>query len=259
MKRIFVLFLVVFAFFLTQCNSFHPMAQTQGPQGPAGPAGPAGPQGPIGPAGPQGAVGPSGPTGAQGPIGLTGSIGPAGIAGPTGSQGLPGAIGPMGLTGPEGPMGPIGYTGNTGPAGPQGTPGVGVTVPGVATSTGWQVGAVANQGLLWQAGNNTAATAGPNGFFLVFLSTNVAQQVNTSCYYSFAISNVVGQPTNWGIPANQWLQYTTPATGTYPVSGAFALTGFTPGTSIGFSQEFAAVGNNGTCSFSNPSLIVIGY
>lgn len=56
MKRILILFVVVMAVFLAQCGSFHPAAQSTGPQGPAGPAGPAGPQGPQGPQGPAGTL-----------------------------------------------------------------------------------------------------------------------------------------------------------------------------------------------------------
>ena len=55
MKRIVLLFVVLVSAFLIQCGgSFHPAAQTQGPQGPPGPAGPTGPQGPAGPQGPPG-------------------------------------------------------------------------------------------------------------------------------------------------------------------------------------------------------------
>jgi hypothetical protein len=96
LRKLF-LFLVVVSLFLVQCGSFHPMAQTAGPQGPAGPAGPAGP---VGPAGPQGAPGP------QGPIGLTGATGATGPVGPQGLPGLPGPVGAQGPTGPTGPQGP---------------------------------------------------------------------------------------------------------------------------------------------------------
>lgn len=62
MKRILILFVFVTAGFLSQCGgSFHPAAQTAGPQGPPGPAGPPGPQGPQGPQGLSGPQGPPGP------------------------------------------------------------------------------------------------------------------------------------------------------------------------------------------------------
>ena len=97
MRKLIVTFLFVWTAFMLQCGSFHPQAQTAGPQGPTGPQGPAGPTGPQGPAGPMGL---QGPQGAQGPAGPQGSIGS------TGPQGATGAQGPAGSQGPQGPPGP---------------------------------------------------------------------------------------------------------------------------------------------------------
>lgn len=85
MRKLAVAFLLIWTAFMLQCgSSFHPAAQTVGPQGPPGPVGPAGPQGPTGP---QGAAGPEGPAGVAGPQGPTGPAGPTGPQGPTGPSG----------------------------------------------------------------------------------------------------------------------------------------------------------------------------
>jgi hypothetical protein len=74
MKRVLLsvfTFMLVAVPFLIQCgNTYHPEAQTVGPQGP---------QGPIG------------------PQGLPGPAGPAGVTGPQGLQGIPGPQGPAGI------------------------------------------------------------------------------------------------------------------------------------------------------------------
>lgn len=73
MRKLAVAFLFVSTAFLLQCgSSFHPAAQTVGPQGPQGLPGPTGPQGPAGPQGPQGPAGPQGIPGSSGPQGLPG-------------------------------------------------------------------------------------------------------------------------------------------------------------------------------------------
>jgi hypothetical protein len=96
-RHVVSLFLIISAAFLFQCSSYHPAAQTVGPQGPPGQQGPSGPQGPQGPPGPMGLQGLTGPQGPAGPQGPTGSTGPQGPAGPTGPQG---PVGPQGIQGP---------------------------------------------------------------------------------------------------------------------------------------------------------------
>jgi hypothetical protein len=75
MRKLLVASLLVCTAFMLQCgSSFHPEAQTTGPQGPPGPLGPIGPAGPVGPQGPSGPAGQAGisiaPTGSMVPDGV---------------------------------------------------------------------------------------------------------------------------------------------------------------------------------------------
>ena len=168
-KRILVCFTVVNMMFLTQCGSFHQMAQssTSGAQGPPGQSATI-------------AVGTT-TTGVPGSTAAVTNVGTpsAAILNFLIPQGATGATGKEGIIGPAGPPGES-ITGPTGPQGEQGPPGPS------GTSTG-------NNLLLAQCGTNVWGKSVPCGGGSLTNQAAVVMQipVTTSGYYEVHVSAVV--------------------------------------------------------------------
>ena len=254
MRRITFLLLLVFAFFLTECGSFHPEAQSTGTPGPPGAA----------------ATIQIGKTVTQ-PWPTPSSVTNAGTAtnavlnfwltsGPPGPQGepstIPGPPGPIGETGPAGAASTV--PGPQGIPGPAGVPGAPLPVSGntkltyQAQNTGLDNGYGPGDG----AGPSVVATVSVSGTAIITVTAQVTANGYAHCRMSFYPNQ-----GNALFGNDDYALSLAGVTGTNATqaSATFMVSGLVPGQTA-FTAVYDSGGLSGSsCSWTNRTILVQPY